>query len=290
MDTQTLIRLVLGLVMTGVVLVFAARRILWLTSLIRSGQPVSDERGRKDHLGTRITTQISAHSDPRRRGRATSISRRGRCGAAHERPGRTSRVRVPLGNAQFATALQEADIASHRTTGPGDPDHGRQDLGQGGGLGIRCARGSRRVTAGLTDADLIAGADEVGYPVLVKPSAGGGGKGMRLVHDPAALPAALASARREAAAAFGDDTLFLERFVVRTPATLKCRCSPTATAMSCTSVSANAACSGATRRSSRRRRHRCWMPRPAPASAPRHATPRAASITPAPDRRVHRLR
>src|SRR5690348_18212221 len=50
----------------------------------------------------------------------------------------------------------------------------------------------------LTDADLIAGAEEVGYPVLVKPSAGGGGKGMRVVHDPAALPAALASARREA--------------------------------------------------------------------------------------------
>ena len=58
MDTQTLIRLVVGLSMTGVVLVFAARRVLWLTSLIRSGQPVGDESGRKDHLGTRITTQI----------------------------------------------------------------------------------------------------------------------------------------------------------------------------------------------------------------------------------------
>jgi acetyl-CoA/propionyl-CoA carboxylase, biotin carboxylase, biotin carboxyl carrier protein len=67
---------------------------------------------------------------------------------------------------------------------------------------------------GLTDADLIAGADEVGYPVLVKPSAGGGGKGMRVVHEPSELPAALASARREAGAAFGDDTLFLERFVL----------------------------------------------------------------------------
>lgn len=68
---------------------------------------------------------------------------------------------------------------------------------------------------GLTDAELIAAADEVGYPVLVKPSAGGGGKGMRMVEDPAALPEALASARREAASAFGDDTLFLERFVLR---------------------------------------------------------------------------
>ncbi len=68
---------------------------------------------------------------------------------------------------------------------------------------------------GLTDADLIGAAVAVGFPVLVKPSAGGGGKGMRRVDDPADLPAALASSRREAAAAFGDDTLFLERFVLR---------------------------------------------------------------------------
>jgi acetyl-CoA/propionyl-CoA carboxylase, biotin carboxylase, biotin carboxyl carrier protein len=68
---------------------------------------------------------------------------------------------------------------------------------------------------GMTDADLVVAADEVGFPVLVKPSAGGGGKGMRLVHDRADLPAALASARREAASSFGDDTLFLERFVIR---------------------------------------------------------------------------
>lgn len=66
---------------------------------------------------------------------------------------------------------------------------------------------------GLTDADLIGAAEEVGYPVLVKPSAGGGGKGMRRVERAEDLPAALESARRESANAFGDDTLFLERFV-----------------------------------------------------------------------------
>ena len=68
---------------------------------------------------------------------------------------------------------------------------------------------------GLSDADLIAAAADIGYPVLVKPSAGGGGKGMRRVDEPSDLPAALAASRREAAAAFGDDTLFLERFVLR---------------------------------------------------------------------------
>ncbi|HEX2072785.1 MAG TPA: biotin carboxylase N-terminal domain-containing protein, partial [Geodermatophilus sp.] len=72
-----------------------------------------------------------------------------------------------------------------------------------------------RTDLGMTDDDLVAAAAEVGYPVLVKPSAGGGGKGMRLVHEPSALRDALASARREAAGSFGDDTLFLERFVPR---------------------------------------------------------------------------
>jgi propionyl-CoA carboxylase alpha chain len=51
------------------------------------------------------------------------------------------------------------------------------------------------------------------FPVLLKASAGGGGRGMRIVRDAAALPDALAGARREAAAAFGDDTVFGERYV-----------------------------------------------------------------------------
>jgi Fe-S oxidoreductase len=58
-DTQTVIRLVIGLLMTVVVLGFAAKRVLWLTSLIRSGQTTIDEDGRKDDLRTRITTQFT---------------------------------------------------------------------------------------------------------------------------------------------------------------------------------------------------------------------------------------
>jgi len=66
--------------------------------------------------------------------------------------------------------------------------------------------------AGLSDADIGAQATAIGFPVLVKASAGGGGKGMRVVHEPARLGAALESARREAAHAFGDDTLLVERY------------------------------------------------------------------------------
>ncbi|MFD1500808.1 acetyl/propionyl/methylcrotonyl-CoA carboxylase subunit alpha [Streptosporangium lutulentum] len=61
--------------------------------------------------------------------------------------------------------------------------------------------------------DLAAAAERVGFPALIKPSAGGGGKGMVLVHSAAELPDALESARRTAAAAFGDATLLIERFV-----------------------------------------------------------------------------
>ncbi len=56
---------------------------------------------------------------------------------------------------------------------------------------------------------------DVGYPLVVKAAAGGGGRGMRVVRDPAELDEALAAAKREAKAAFGDDTVFCERFVER---------------------------------------------------------------------------
>jgi acetyl-CoA/propionyl-CoA carboxylase biotin carboxyl carrier protein len=72
-----------------------------------------------------------------------------------------------------------------------------------------------RFEPGMTDHDLMDAATQIGFPVLVKPAAGGGGKGMRLVRDPAALPVNLLSARREALSSFGDDTLFVERFVDR---------------------------------------------------------------------------
>jgi acetyl-CoA/propionyl-CoA carboxylase biotin carboxyl carrier protein len=118
-------------------------------------------------------------------------------------------------NADFAAALASAGV-----TFIGPPVGAIQTMGDKiaakgtvSEFGVPVVPGIAR--PGLTDDELLAAADQIGYPVLVKPSAGGGGKGMRMVEQPAELPAALVSARRESAAAFGDDTLFLERFMLR---------------------------------------------------------------------------
>jgi len=88
-------------------------------------------------------------------------------------------------------------------------------------IAAKAAVGARQVPTvpgagepGMTDEQLIAAADGVGYPLLIKPSAGGGGKGMHVVAAAAELAPSLAAARREAAASFGNDTLLLERYVV----------------------------------------------------------------------------
>jgi len=67
--------------------------------------------------------------------------------------------------------------------------------------------------ADQSDAAIAAAARRVGFPLLIKASAGGGGKGMRVVRDGAGLPAAISGARHEAGAAFGDGTLYVERLV-----------------------------------------------------------------------------
>ncbi|WP_455354553.1 acetyl/propionyl/methylcrotonyl-CoA carboxylase subunit alpha [Streptomyces sp. SYSU K217416] len=69
--------------------------------------------------------------------------------------------------------------------------------------------------SGLSDDELAAAARKIGMPVLLKPSAGGGGKGMRLVRDEDVLAEEIAAARREARGSFGDDTLLVERWVDR---------------------------------------------------------------------------
>lgn len=66
----------------------------------------------------------------------------------------------------------------------------------------------------LPSTENVEDADTIGYPILVKAAGGGGGKGMRIVQQPADLAEAVASAQREASGAFGDDRVFLERYIV----------------------------------------------------------------------------
>jgi acetyl-CoA/propionyl-CoA carboxylase biotin carboxyl carrier protein len=77
--------------------------------------------------------------------------------------------------------------------------------------GVPIVPGVTEAVATLEDAARIAG--EIGYPVAIKAAAGGGGKGIRTVRGPDELEAAYASARREGAAYFGDDAVYLERYL-----------------------------------------------------------------------------
>jgi len=78
-------------------------------------------------------------------------------------------------------------------------------------LGVPVVPGS---DGGVTDDETaLALADEIGFPLIVKAAAGGGGRGMKVVHDRESLPAALTSCRQEARAAFGDDAVYLEKYL-----------------------------------------------------------------------------
>ena len=117
-------------------------------------------------------------------------------------------------NAGFARAVTEAGLTWIGPPAVGHRDDGRQDLAPRPPSPRRaCPSCPARTEKGLTDAELADAAREVGFPVLLKPSAGGGGKGMHVVTRDAELDDAIAAARREARGSFGDDTLLLERYV-----------------------------------------------------------------------------
>ncbi len=117
-------------------------------------------------------------------------------------------------NADFAQAVQDAGLI---WVGP-NPDSIRA-------MGLKDAAKARMIAAGVpvtpgylgedqSPDRLRSEADAIGYPVLIKAVAGGGGKGMRRVDDAADFAEALASCQREAAASFGDDRVLLEKYVL----------------------------------------------------------------------------
>src|SRR5450432_3156803 len=116
-------------------------------------------------------------------------------------------------NARFAEILGEHNIAF---IGP-RPEHIRimgdkiEAKRTAVRLGIPCVPGSPGAVN--DDAEALRIAAEIGYPVLVKAAAGGGGRGMKVAHNAEELPDALSTAKAEAKAAFGDDAVYLEKYL-----------------------------------------------------------------------------
>lgn len=116
-------------------------------------------------------------------------------------------------NVELARACQQAGITF---IGPGE--HALNIMGDKIRSKRHVAEAGVPLIAGvsepnLTDEELIAATQHMTYPVLIKPSAGGGGKGMHIVESAEALADQLATARRVAKAAFGDDTLLIEQLI-----------------------------------------------------------------------------
>ena len=118
-------------------------------------------------------------------------------------------------SAEFARACADAGIAflgppAAAIEAMGDKIRAKRTVGEHG-VPVVPGRGD----PGMSDEDVRAAAVEAGLPVLLKPSAGGGGKGMRVVSGLDELDEKIAAARRESRAAFGDDALLVERFLAR---------------------------------------------------------------------------
>ncbi len=116
-------------------------------------------------------------------------------------------------NAAFARACQEAGLVF---IGPGPQvieAMGDKIAAKQAAIAAGVPVVPGRHDASMDDAAVIAAVDQIGRPALLKPAAGGGGKGMRVIRHGDDVEAAIASARRESLAAFGDDRLLVERYV-----------------------------------------------------------------------------
>ena len=132
-----------------------------------------------------------------------------RRGEGDGRRGDPSRLRLSRRERGFRRSGGRGRARLCRPAAAGDPRHGRQGAAKARMLAadVPCAPGYH----GDDQTRFAAEALRIGYPVMVKASAGGGGRGLRIVRDPEGLEAALAAARSEAAVAFGDGRLLIER-------------------------------------------------------------------------------
>lgn len=139
--------------------------------------------------------------------RILEAARRSRAEAIHPGYGFLSE------NADFARACRDAGIVF---IGPspesmdkmGSKTQARQNMKQ---ANVSCVPGTDRAVASTAEALTVA--ESIGYPVMLKAAAGGGGKGMRLVASAPALPSALETAQSEALRAFGDSQVYIEKFL-----------------------------------------------------------------------------
>ena len=118
-------------------------------------------------------------------------------------------------NANFAEVCEASRITFIGPTADllrmmGEKDQARREMAS---AGVPVVPGSRGIVA--DEAAALAEAAQIGYPVILKASAGGGGRGMRVVSSPEELPSAFATARNEAQQAFGVPDLYVEKFIAR---------------------------------------------------------------------------
>ena len=124
-------------------------------------------------------------------------------------------------------------------------------------LGIPTVPGS---DGEVSDTDAAQIAEEIGYPVLIKATAGGGGRGMKVAKNAGELFFALSTARAEAKAAFGNDTVYMEKYLGK-PRHIEVQIlTPTPMAKWCIWANAIVRCNAVTRKSAGRRRSRAQHP------------------------------
>ena len=132
---------------------------------------------------------------------------RSRCNAVHPGYGFLAE------NHDFARACDDAGLAfigpsPHSMELMGDKIASRRTVQE---AGVAVVPGTEQAVTSPEAAAQVA--EEIGYPIMVKASAGGGGKGLRLVHDESSLLSTLSAARGEAEAAFGDSTVYIEKYL-----------------------------------------------------------------------------